>query len=197
MNESYGAVIKLITILLSIIEGDISLNDKPELSHKNIKAIVKLLKHQLKDPKLSSVPQYVTRLLHHICNNIKIFTTRYDITFSHENHNKIMVKYKALSQFLCDDECQLFKLDLVYKLFPNLSTIAIERSVLEAKVFDNILPFLKKNNSNNLIRCNHGITFDRCIHGITFHCNNIFLPLIILLLITIMCTRQKIVMSTQ
>eukprot|EP01083_Nonionella_stella_P289535 985252_1 len=149
LNENYGAYIKLITILLSIIEGDIftsNAKDEGDLSERNQEAIVRLLKHELGDVILQHLPDYISRLWHHICLNIELITTRFSATFGSRVNKK---QYHILGEFLCSKECTLFRLDLLNRLFPNLTSIALECTTLTHKVFDTIVQFLSQHKPND------------------------------------------------
>ena len=95
--------------------------------------MIKLLKHEMEEITIQTLPIYICKLLHYICCDVKQITIRYT-TF----------KYKLLHKFLFFDDCQLFNLQLVQKLFPNLQSIAIECSSLTDKVFDRIISFLNE-----------------------------------------------------
>ena len=156
LKQNYGTYISLINLLLSVIKGDISIN----LKERDEKAIVKLLNHELKNKELP-IPKYVTKLLHHICSNIKIFTTRFNATFGAKDKT---TNYAIFAKFFCLKDCQFFKLDLLHKLFPNLESIAIECSIITDKVFENILKFLKYCKKDN-IESNMDIIFSSTISG--------------------------------
>eukprot|EP01084_Bolivina_argentea_P298449 514300_1 len=84
LNENYRTYIYLINILLSIVKGDISINNSNCLSDKNQQAIVRLLKYQLNtnQNKVVNIPKYVIKLLNHIFSNIIFITTRYMSSFA-------------------------------------------------------------------------------------------------------------------
>merc|ERR1711920_455244 len=132
LNENYKTYIELITMLLTIIEGDMI-----QMAERNEKAIIKLLKHEMDEIKIETLPVYICKLLHYICCDVKQITIRY-------TH----FEYKQLHKFLFYDDAQLFDLQLVQKLFPNLQSIAIECSSLTNKVFDRIIDFLKLSLNN-------------------------------------------------
>ena len=141
LKQNYGVYIELINLLLSIMKNDITIN----FNKGQDKAIIKLLNHELKN-KILPIPNYVSRLLHHICLNTKEFSTRYKETFGSTKNTK----YQLLAQFFCYNDCQLFNLDLLKKLFPNLRSISIDCGIVTHKVIEYILSFLKDCKLNNI-----------------------------------------------
>ena len=131
LKANYRALVQIINNLLSVLKGDLSVRKR-----KAQKAMVKLLKHRTGESPLSAMPRYMDALFARICAGIKLVVNKFNVTFA-------STQYEVLASYLCAADCHFFRLDLLMELFPNLTSISVERNVLTPQLFDALETYLR------------------------------------------------------